>query len=97
MAGYIIVDVDIKDPDSYKEYVQLTPQTIAAYDGRFVVRGGPVELLEGEWPYGRIVVLEFPTVERAKEWWSSVEYAPAKDIRQRSAITKMILVDGFKP
>jgi uncharacterized protein (DUF1330 family) len=94
MSAYVIVDVKITDPVEYEEYKKLTPASIAAYDGKFIVRGGPVEVLEGEWDYGRIVLLEFDSVERAKEWWNSTEYAKAKSMRQRSSTTKMILVDG---
>jgi len=94
MAAYIIVDVTIIDPVAYEEYKKLTPASIAAYDGKFIVRGGQTQTLEGDWEPQRIVVLEFPSVERAKEWWSSSKYAPAKSIRQRSASTRMILVEG---
>jgi uncharacterized protein (DUF1330 family) len=94
MPAYIIVEISIEDPKDYEEYKKLTPATIAAYDGRFAVRGGQTETLEGDWQPERIVVLEFPTVERAKEWWSSDMYSKAKTIRQRSATTKMIVVPG---
>lgn len=94
MPAYVIVEIAIDDPKDYEEYKKLTPATIAAYDGRFVVRGGQTETLEGDWQPERIVVLEFPTVERAKEWWGSDTYSKAKVIRQRSAKTKMIVVPG---
>src|ERR1700687_2682784 len=94
VAAYIIVDVKINDPFVYAEYMKLTPACIAAYGGRFVVRGGKHETLEGEWSPGRVVVLEFESAARAKEWWSSTAYAPAKALRQKSADTKMIVVDG---
>lgn len=94
MAAYIIVDVTINDTEAYEEYKKLTPAAVAAFDGRFVVRGGKTETLEGEWQPQRIVVLEFPTVERAKEWWRSDTYSKAKGIRQRAADTKMIVVEG---
>jgi len=96
MPAYIIVDVTIHNSENYEDYKKLTPASIAAYDGKFIVRGGPTETLEGQWEPGRIVVLEFPTVERAKRWWASEEYAPAKAIRQANAETKMILVEGFE-
>jgi uncharacterized protein (DUF1330 family) len=97
MAAYIIVEVDIHDPVQYEDYKKLTPASLAPYEGRFIVRGGPAENLEGDWQPKRIVVLEFPSVERAKEWWASKEYAPAKDLRQRTSTTRMIVVDGFTP
>ena len=94
MAAYIIVDVKINDPIEYEEYKKLTPGSLMPFEGKFVVRGGLTETLEGEWKPERIVVLEFPTVALAKEWWSSTEYAGAKRIRQRTAHTKMIVVEG---
>lgn len=96
MAAYIIVEVDIHDPVQYEDYKKLTPASLEPFDGRFVVRGGATETLEGDWQPGRIVVLEFPSVEKAKAWWGSAEYAPAKALRQRTATTKMIVVEGFQ-
>ena len=94
MPAYILVEVKVNDTKEYEEYKKLTPGSIAAYDGKFVVRGGVSETLEGDWSPERIVVLEFPTVERARQWWNSPEYAPAKAIRQRTANTKMIVIQG---
>ncbi len=94
MAAYVIVEITIHDPKDYKEYKKLTPAAVEAYDGRFVVRVGQTEILESDWQPERIVVLEFPTVDRAKEWWNSDIYAQAKLIRQRSAKTRMIVVQG---
>jgi uncharacterized protein (DUF1330 family) len=94
MAAYIIADVTINNPAAYEEYKKLTPSSISAYGGKFIVRGGHTETLEGDWLPERTVVLEFPNAQRAKEWWSSSAYAPAKNIRQRAATTKMILTEG---
>ena len=94
MAAYVIVDIDIHDPGGYEVYKKLTPGTLALYNGKFIVRGGVTETLEGNWDPGRIVVLEFPTATDAKLWWASAEYAPAKLIRHNSATTRMILVEG---
>ena len=69
MAAYVIAEIEITDPEGYKAYTQVVPATIAAYGGRFIVRGGAAEVLEGEWPSLRRVVLEFPSVEAAKAWW----------------------------
>ena len=96
MPAYIIVDVTIHNAENYEGYKKLTPASVAAYDGKFIVRGGKTETLEGNWQPGRLVVLQFPSVERAKEWWASQEYAPAKAIRQANAETKMILVEGLE-
>jgi len=94
MAAYVIVEISITDHSEYEQYKKLTPAAIAAYDGKFVVRGGRTESLEGNWEPERVVLLEFPSVERAKEWWSSQEYSKAKEIRQRTAKTKMLVVEG---
>jgi len=96
MPAYIIVDVAIHNAENYEGYKKLTPASIVPYGGKFIVRGGRTETLEGDWQTGRIVVLEFPSVEKAKQWWASEAYAPAKAIRQANAETKMIVVDGFE-
>jgi uncharacterized protein (DUF1330 family) len=94
MAAYVIVDIDIVNPTEYERYKELTPVSLAAYGGKFVVRGGQAEALEGDWKPSRVVVLEFADRETAKRWWDSPEYAPAKIIRHQNAGTKMIVVDG---
>jgi uncharacterized protein (DUF1330 family) len=94
MSAYVIVEVSIHDHTDYEEYKKLTPAAIAAYDGKFVVRGGKTTTLEGDWKPERIVVLEFPSAARANEWWHSDIYTKAKIIRQRAAKTKMIIVEG---
>jgi len=97
MSAYVIVEVTIHDQKEYEKYKKLTPASITAYGGKFVVRGAQTECLEGNWNPERIVVLEFPTVERAKEWYNSKEYTTAKKIRHANATSKMIVVEGFEP
>jgi uncharacterized protein (DUF1330 family) len=94
MPAYVIVEVDIHDHREYEEYKKLTPAAISAFDGKFIVRGGKTIPLEGNWNPERIVVLEFPNTQRAFEWWDSELYSRAKLIRQRSAKTKMIIIEG---
>ena len=94
MKAYVIVDVTITDPTRYEDYKKLTPGSLASFDGKFIVRGGSAETLEGQWQTGRVVVVEFPSMEKAKAWWSSAGYAPAKAIRQSASQTKMIVVEG---
>ena len=94
MAAYIIVDVEITDPVQYAAYIRVVPPTIAKYGGRFLVRGGKTETLEGSWNPKRVVVLEFPTSEHAREWWASEEYSAPKALRQGASVTQMILVEG---
>ena len=95
MPAYIVVEVEVEDPVRYEDYKKMVPPSLAAYGGRFLVRGGKVENLEGEWSPKRLVMVEFPSVERAKAWWSSPEYAEAKALRQATAKTQMIVVEGF--
>ena len=94
MAAFVIVDIEITDPARYEEYKKLAAPTVAAHGGRYVARGGRVETLEGAWRPGRLVVLEFPSSQSAKQWWDSAEYLPAKRLRQECARTEMILVEG---
>ena len=94
MAAYIITDIDVTDPVGYEDYKKLAAPSIAAYGGKFVVRGGKVEMLEGEWSPKRLVVVEFESVEQAKRWYASQEYGEAKQVRHRTAITNMIMVEG---
>jgi uncharacterized protein (DUF1330 family) len=94
MGAYVIVDIEILNPVEYEAYKKLTPASIAVYNGKFIVRGGATEVLEGDVKPGRVVVIEFPTTKLAKDWWSSKEYSEAKNIRQHSAKTNMILVEG---
>jgi uncharacterized protein (DUF1330 family) len=95
MPAYVVVQIAVEDPVRYAEYRRIAPPSIAAYGGRYVVRGGACEILEGSWLPTRLVVLEFPTIERARAWWASPEYAPAKALRQQSASTEMLLIEGF--
>ena len=94
MAAYVIVEVKINDPEVYAQYRPLVPATLEAYGGKFVVRGGGLQALEGGWAPERMVVMEFPSVEQAQKWCNSPEYAPAKALRQKSANTKMLVVEG---
>jgi uncharacterized protein (DUF1330 family) len=96
MKAYVIVEINIHDHDLYDEYKKLTPASISAYDGKFLIRGAKSESLEGDWNPERVVVLEFPSVERAKEWWNSEGYSKAKAIRQRASTTKMLVVEGYE-
>lgn len=94
MAAYVVVNITIKDPVRYEEYRRLATPTVAAYDGRYVARGGAVDVREGGWQPSRLVILEFPNVERATAWWESPEYAPAKAIRQSCADTQLVITEG---
>ena len=96
MPAYVVVQIDVKDSVAYEEYRRLASPTVTLYSGRYVVRGGASEILEGSWQPRRLVVLEFPTAERARAWWSSPEYAPARR-PQRCAETEMLPIEGHAP
>jgi uncharacterized protein (DUF1330 family) len=95
MAAYVVVDVDVTDPVRYENYKKLAQASIPVYGGRYLARGAAVEVLEGEWTPKRLVILEFPTVERARAWWASAEYAEGKALRQATARTDMVLTEGL--
>jgi uncharacterized protein (DUF1330 family) len=94
MAAYFIVEVDVQDTATFGEYRKQVPATIAKYGGRYLVRGGQAETLEGDWHPRRVVILEFPSVEQAKRFYDSADYAPLKALRLRSAKSKLLLVEG---
>ncbi len=95
MPAFVIVEIEVRDPEAYENYKSLAPVSIEAYGGRFIARGGATESLEGDWAPERIVVLEFPSLKRARQWWASPEYSDAKAIRMRAAQTRMIATDGI--
>lgn len=94
MAAYVIVDIEVLDPVRYEDYKKLAAPAVAACGGKYLVRGGATETLEGEWVPRRLVILEFESVEQARAWWASPEYSEAKSLRQQTATTNMILVEG---
>ncbi len=94
MPAYVIADVTIKDPERYPDYVRQVPATLAPYGGRFVVRGGAVEVAEGDWQPSRLVVIEFPSMEQAKAWYDSPEYTPARRLRWDTSEGRIIFVEG---
>ena len=94
MAGYMIGNITITDPDAFAEYGKRVPDTVAAYGGTYVVRGGTPEKIEGNYEPVRIVVLQFDSVERAKEWYNSPEYAPLKEMRMKASTGDLYFVEG---
>ncbi len=92
--GYLIAELELTNAEAYEEYRRQTPAIIAAYGGRYVVRAGETQLLEGSGPVGRIVVLEFDSPERAMEFYNSPEYQAILPIRLRNATGRAILVAG---
>ena len=94
MAAYFIVDVDVHDQKGIEEYRKGVPATVAKYGGRFLVRGGAWERLEGQWEPKRLVILEFPSMEQARRWYDSEDYRELKALRGRTARTQLLLVEG---
>ena len=94
MAAYVIGEIEVMDQSAYDEYRKQVGATVAKYGGRFIVRGGKAETLEGGWSPKRIVAVEFASVEQAHKWYRSSEYAPLIKLRQRGSKGKIILVEG---
>lgn len=95
MTAYVIVDMTVTDAVKIQDYRKLAEQSVADYGGRFIVRGGHMEVLDGDWSPKRVVVLEFPGMAEARRWRASPEYAKAVEIRNQAATTRMILVEGL--
>jgi uncharacterized protein (DUF1330 family) len=94
MAAYVVAEVEVTDPATYEDYRKLVPATVAQYGGKFLVRGGKTETKEGGWEPKRLVVLEFPSMDQARQWYGSPEYAPALALRLKAARSKVLLVEG---
>ena len=94
MAAYVIAEVEITDLALFDQYRAQVPATIEKYGGRFLVRGGALETREGDWKPSRLVVLEFESLARAKQWYDSPEYAPLIALRKRCARTQLVFADG---
>ncbi len=94
MPAYLIVNVEITDPEKYEEYRKVASPTVDAFGGKYLARGGTSEALEGDWTPNRLIVIEFESIDRAKEWWSSETYRIPKQMRQASANAQMMVVEG---
>jgi uncharacterized protein (DUF1330 family) len=96
MPAYVIVETDIHDPEQYKRYQAAVPASLAAHGGRFIVRGGQMAVLEGDWQPKRLVAAEFDDLEAAQRWYHSPEYAEAKRLREGAAELRMVVVEGYQ-
>ncbi len=94
MPGYVIAEVEVTDPAAYEEYRKLVPATVQKYGGRFLTRGGRIETKEGGWTPPRFVILEVPSLEQARKWYDSPEYAPALAIRRKASNSRLFLAEG---
>jgi uncharacterized protein (DUF1330 family) len=95
MPAYLIVDVEVTDPEQYENYKAVAPAAIAKYGGRYLVRGGAHTTLEGSWRPHRVVLLEFPDVEAAKRFYDSPEYREARALRANAAKGNIVVVEGL--
>ena len=94
MPAYVIANINIEDPVRYEDYKRMVPGTLGPFGGRFIARGGNVEVLEGQWRPERLVVIEFPSVDRARAWWNSQEYAEARALRQATSRGTLLILEG---
>ena len=94
MSAYVIVEIDIVDPVGYEDYKKRASATVEKHGGKYIVGGGKTEVLEGDWQPKRIVVLQFDSMQRAKDWLHCEEYREPRKMRHRTARTNMILVEG---
>jgi uncharacterized protein (DUF1330 family) len=94
MPGYIIAELEITDPAGFEEYRKQVPATIQKYGGRYVVRGGTTQTLEGDWQPKRLVVLEFPSLEQARRWYDCEEYRGPKALRIKTTRSRVVLAEG---
>ena len=94
MSAYVLFEIVVKNPKRYEEYKRLAPTPVSAYGGKYIARGGKAENLEGDWQPKRIVILEFESVEKAKQWLDSEEYQEAKALRHKYATSNTIVVEG---
>ena len=94
MPAYVLAEIEVTNPEGYREYTKVVPATIEKYGGRFLVRGNPCHVLEGEWPEQRRVLIEFPTSDAARKWWDSSEYAKPKSMRRAHSRGRLLLMEG---
>jgi len=95
MPAYIVVSLTVTDPEKFEEDRAKVPDVIRRYNGRYIVRGGRSEVLEGAPPQARQVILEFPSMDDAKAFWHSAEYAPLKALRQQASEADALLIEGL--
>ncbi len=96
MPAYVVANVEITDPEGYADVKRGVLETIETHGGRYLARGGEVEVLEGKWVPRQASILEFPDYESAKRWYESAEYGPLKSIRLRTAKSELVLIDGVE-
>ncbi len=97
MAAYLVVEAKVSDPVAYENYKKLAEVAIREYGGRYIVRGGKVEVIEGNWDTPeRLVIVEFDSVDQAKKFYNSPEYVAAREARKGAAVFNMLVVEGLQ-
>jgi uncharacterized protein (DUF1330 family) len=94
MSAYVIAEIEVTDPTAYEDYRRQVPAVVEKYQGKFIVRGGRIESMEGGWSPKRMVVIEFPSMDQALKWYRSADYAPLIALRQKASKGKLIIVEG---
>ena len=94
MSGYAIAQIEVNNPENYKEYLAKVTDIVTKFGGEYLVRGGEFQCFEGEWKYPRTVVIKFPSYEKALEWYNSEEYKPVKPIRLTNSDANAIIIKG---
>ena len=97
MPAYVIVDIDVTDPEGYEAYKKAVPANLERYGGEYLCRGGETEVLEGEWVPKRLVMLQFESMDQARRWYNSADYQALCEVRKRTAHSRMLLVEGATP
>jgi uncharacterized protein (DUF1330 family) len=97
MAGYVLAQLKVTDPERFAKYGAQVPATIEKFGGRYLVRGGDMAAVEGEPFAPRVVVIEFDSVDAAKRWYESDEYAPLAELRQSASEGRLVIVEGYQP
>ena len=96
MSGYVIANIDVKNPEAYKEYISKVKPIVEKFGGEYLVRAGEYKVIDGEWKHPRTVVIKFPTYEKALEWYNSEEYKPVRQIRLDNSVGNVIIIKGAK-
>ena len=95
MSGYVIANINVKNPEAYKEYIDKVKSIVEKFGGEYLVRAGEYKVIDGEWKYPRTVVIRFPSYKKALEWYNSEEYQPVKPIRLANSVANGIIIQGI--
>ena len=95
MSAYLLANITVNNPENYKEYVSKVKSVVEKFGGEYLVRGGEMNIIEGDWPNERNIVIKFASREKAMEWYNSEEYKPIRQIRHDNAVSNSVIVDGI--